>query len=283
MKLLTRIPFLLAGLQLLSLGRGDKLEDKDSEKEKLSKEGITKTLTSAYDELSDLTDQLQDALDDTIKEAEKREVKLASQSEDEYLPPKKKKKDEYIPPKKKDEYIPPKKKVKVKKERPYLPPTRRPETGYVSPSKHDTNNHPEPPELASSYGLPPPPPGYDAYLQNLKNDHTIVTTYTVPPGSPLPDNHIIVPPEHLHFPPDIGYAKPLEDNDLYHEDSEDVFIVDSYIPKEEVIEEVYYEKHETYETTPAPTPVIDIFKYIPLFIVTTIAMAASIVFGNIIG
>lgn len=253
----------------------------------MSKEGITKTLTSAYDELSDLTDQLQDALDDTIKEAEKREVKLPSKSGDDYLPPKKKdeyippkKKDKYIPPKKKDEYIPPKKKVKVKKERPYLPPTRRPETGYVSPSKHDSGHH-EPPELVSSYGLPPPPPGYDEYLQSLQADHTIVTTYTVPPGSPLPDNHIIVSPEHLHFPPDSGYAEPLED--LYHEDSEDVFIVDSYIPKEEV-EEVYHEEHHSYEeTTPAPTPVIDFLKYIPLFIVTTIAMAASIVFGNIIG
>ena len=269
-------------MQLLSLGRGDKLEDKDSgeDEEVLSKKGITKTLTSAYDELSDLTDQLQDALDDTIKEAEKREVKLSSKSEDEYLPPLKKL--EYIPPQKKDEYIPPKKKVKVKKERPYLPPTRRPETGYVSPSKHDTG-HPGPPELVSSYGLPPPPPGYDDYLQSLQADHTIVTTYTVPPGSPLPDNHVIVSPEHLHFPPDSGYAEPLEDNDLYHEDSEDVFIVDSYIPKEEV-EEVYHEEHHHYEeTTPAPAPVIDFLKYIPLFIVTTIAMAASIVFGNIIG
>ena len=264
------------------------MEDKDSGEEKLSKEGITKTLTSAYDELSDLTDQLQDALDVTIKESEKREIKLSKKREDEYLPPIKKddyippkKKDKYIPPKKKDEYIPPKKKVKVK-ERPYLPPTRRPETGYVSPSKHDTG-HQDPPELVSSYGLPPPPPGYDNYLESLKADHTIVTTYTVPPGSPLPDNHIIVPPEHLHFPPGSEYAEPLEDNDLYHEESEDVFIVDSYIPKDEVIEEVYYEKHETYETTPAPAPTIDILKYIPLFIVTTIAMAASIVFGNIIG
>ena len=262
------------------------MEDKDSGEEVLSKVGITKTLTSAYDELSDLTDQLQDALDDTIKEAEKREVKLSSKSEDEYLPPQKK--DEYIPPKKKDEYIPPKKKVKVKKERPYLPPTRRPETGYVSPSKHDTG-HPGPPEVVSSYGLPPPPPGYADYLQSLQADHTIVTTYTVPPGSPLPDNHIIVTPEHLHFPPDSGYAEPLKDNDLYHEESEDVFIVDSYIPKEEV-EEVYHEEHleehHHYEETtnaPTPAPVIDFLKYIPLFIVTTIAMAASIVFGNIIG
>ena len=69
------------------------------------------------------------------------------------------------------------------------------------------------------------------------------------------------------------YAKPLE------EDAEDFSIVDSYIPKEEV-EEVYSEK---LETSTAPAPTIDILKYIPLFIVTTIAMAASIVFGNIIG
>ena len=64
------------------------------------------------------------------------------------------------------------------------------------------------------------------------------------------------------------YAKALE------EDAEDFSIVDSYIPKEEV----YSEKLET-----STAPVIDILKYIPLFIVTTIAMAASIVFGNIIG
>ena len=117
-------------MQLLSPGLCDKLEDNDSEDyedfgevETLSKEGITKTLSSAYDELSDLTDQLQNALDETIKEADEY---LASKSEDEYLPPKKK-----------DEYIPPKKTEKVK-ERPYLPPTRRPETGYVSPTKDDT-------------------------------------------------------------------------------------------------------------------------------------------------
>ena len=104
-----------------------------------------------------------------------------------------------------------------------------------------------------------------------------MTTYTVPPGSPLPADHIIVSPELLHFPSDSEYAKPLE------EDAEDFSLVDSYIPKDEVIEEVYYEKHETYETTPAPAPTIDFLKDIPLFIVTTIAMAASIVFGNIIG
>ena len=109
-------------MQLLSPGLCNELED--NEVETLSKEGITKTLTSAYDELSDLTDQLQNALDETIKEAEKREVVSISE-------------DDYLPPKKKDEKIPPKKKVKVK-DRPYLPPTRRPETGYVSPSKHDT-------------------------------------------------------------------------------------------------------------------------------------------------
>merc|ERR1711983_18185 len=122
MKLLKGIPLLLASLQLLSPGLCDEFEDNDSgdsdEVEILSKEGITKTLSSAYDELSDLTNQLQNALDETIKEADEY---LASKSEDEYLPPKKK--DEYIPPKKKDEYIPPKKKEKVK-ERPYLPPTR---------------------------------------------------------------------------------------------------------------------------------------------------------------
>ena len=108
-------------MQLLSPGLCNELED--NEVETLSKGGVTKTLTSAYDELNDLTDQLQTALDETIKEAGKREV--SSKSEDDYLLPKKK-----------DEYIPPKKKVKVK-DRPYLPPTRRPETGYVSPSKHD--------------------------------------------------------------------------------------------------------------------------------------------------
>ena len=129
------------------------------------------------------------------------------------------------------------------------------------------------PEVESSYNLPPPPPGYDDYLQSLQADHTIVTTYTVPPGSPLPADHIIVSPELLHFPQDSEYAKLLE------EDAEDFSIVDSYIPKEEV-EEVFSEKLET-STTPAP--VIDILKYIPLFIVTTISMAASIVFGNIIG
>jgi len=255
MKLLKRITLLLASVQLLSPGLCNELED--NEVETLSKEGITKTLTSAYDELSDLTDQLQNALDETIKEAEKREVVSISE-------------DDYLPPKKKDEKIPPKKKVKVK-DRPYLPPTRRPETGYVSPSKHDTGD-PEPPEVESSYNLPPPPPGYDDYLQSLQADHTIVTTYTVPPGSPLPADHIIVSPELLHFPSDSEYAKPLE------EDVEDFSIVDSYITKEEV-EEVFSEKLETSTAAPA----IDILKYIPLFIVTTIAMAASIVFGNIIG
>jgi len=287
MKLLKGIPLLLASLQLLSPGLCDKLEDNDyedyedfGEVETLSKEGITKTLSSAYDELSDLTDQLQNALDQTIKEADEY---LASKSKDEYLPPKKK--DEYIPPKKKDEYIPPKKKEKVK-ERPYLPPTRRPETGYVSPDKDDTDDT-EPPEVESSYNLPPPPPGYDKYLQSLnsiendlkslQDDHTIVTTYTVPPGSPLPDNHILVPPELLQFPSDSEFAKPLE------EDAEEVFIVDSYIPKEEerIPKEVEFERQE--EETTEPSPAINILKYIPLFIVTTIAMAASIVFGNVIG
>jgi len=64
-------------LQLLSPGLCDKLEDNDSEDYEdfgevdiLSKEGITKTLSSAYDELNDLTDQLQNALDETIKEAD---------------------------------------------------------------------------------------------------------------------------------------------------------------------------------------------------------------------
>jgi len=263
-------------LQLLSPGLCDKLEDNDSEDYEdfgevdiLSKEGITKTLSSAYDELNDLTDQLQNALDETIKEADEY---LASKSEDEYLPPKKK-----------DEYIPPKKKEKVK-ERPYLPPTRRPETGYVSPTKDDIDDT-EPPEVESSYNLPPPPPGYDKYLKSLQSlendlkslqdDHTIVTTYTVPPGSPLPDNHILVSPELLQFPSDSEFAKPLE------EDAEEVFIVDSYIPKEEV-EEVEFERQEE-ETTTEPSPAINILKYIPLFIVTTIAMAASIVFGNVIG
>jgi len=277
MKLLKRTPLLLlASLQLLSPGLCDEFEDNDysdysdsGEVDILSKEGITKTLSSAYDELSDLTDQLQNALDETIKEADEY---LASKSEDEYLPPKKK-----------DEYIPPKKKEKVK-ERPYLPPTRRPETGYVSPTKDDTDDT-EPPEVESSYNLPPPPPGYDKYLKSLQSlendlkslqdDHTIVTTYTVPPGSPLPDNHILVSPELLQFPSDSEFAKPLE------EDAEEVFIVDSYIPKEEV-EEVEFEK-QVEETSTEPSPAINILKYIPLFIVTTIAMAASIVFGNVIG
>ena len=39
---------------------------------------------------------------------------------------------------------------------------------------------------------------------------------------------------------------------------------------------------ERQEEAPTNT-VIDILKYIPLFIVTTIAMAASIVIGNIVG
>merc|ERR1711983_456344 len=269
MKLLKGIPLLLASLQLLSPGLCDKLEDNDSEDyedfgevETLSKEAITKTLSSAYDELSDLTNQLQNALDETIKEADEY---LASKSEDEYLPPKKK-----------DEYIPPKKKEKVK-ERPYLPPTRRPETGYVSPTKDDTDDN-EPPVVESSYNLPPPPPGYDKYLKSLQSlendlkslqdDHTIVTTYTVPPGSP----------ELLQFPSDSEFAKPLE------EDAEEVFIVDSYIPKEDERnpKDVEFERQEE-ETTTEPSPAINILKYIPLFIVTTIAMAASIVFGNVIG
>merc|ERR1711983_107535 len=279
MKLLKGIPLLLASLQLLSPGLCDEFEDNDSgdysdsgEVDILSKEGITKTLSSAYDELSHLTDQLQNALDETIKEADEY---LASKNEDEYLPPKKK-----------DEYIPPKKKEKVK-ERPYLPPTRRPETGYVSPTKDDTDDT-EPPEVVSSYNLPPPPPGYDKYLKSLQSiendlkslqdDHTIVTTYTVPPGSPLPDNHILVSPELLQFPSDGEFAQPLE------EDAEEVFIVDSYIPKEEerIPKEVEFERQEE-ETTTEPSPAINILKYIPLFIVTTIAMAASIVFGNVIG
>ena len=116
----------------------------------------------------------------------------------------------------------------------------------VSPSLYISlaTGDPEPPEVVSSYNLPPPPPGYDDYLQSLQADHTIVTTYTVPPGSPLPADHIIVSPELLHFPQDSEYAKLLE------EDAEDFSIVDSYIPKEEV-EEVFSEKLET-STTPAP-------------------------------
>ena len=109
---------------------------------------------------------------------------------------------------------------------------------------------PKPPEVESSYNLPPPPPGYDDYLQSLQADHTIVTTYTVPPGSPLPADHIIVSAELLHLPQDSEYAKPLE------EDVEDFSIMDSYITKEEV-EEMFSEK---LETSTATTTVIDILK-----------------------
>jgi len=422
MKLSKRIPFLLAGLQLLSLRLCDKLEDKDSGdfEEKLTKEGITNTLTSAYDELSDLTDQLQDALDDTIVKAEeivkspdeylppkkkdeyippkkknkyvppknkdkyippkkknkytppkKNDKYIPPKIKDEYIPPKKKdkyvptkikdeyippkKKDKYVPPKIKDEYIPPKKKDKYpnfpkkkdeyippnirdeydelsdlqdqleealdetlkevekrvkgqdeyippkkveyppkkrvkEKERPYLTPTRRPITGD------------KPPELESSYGLPPPPPGYDKYLQKLNNtedalysikpspvkEGVFVATYTVPPGAPLPDNHVLVPPELLSFPADSLYATPLEeeDEDDVEDFSEDVIIVD---PRDQIEYNTQKprgpkEVVESERQEEAPTnTVIDILKYIPLFIVTTIAMAASIVIGNIVG
>ena len=36
-------------------------------------------------------------------------------------------------------------------------------------------------------------------------------------------------------------------------------------------------------TEAAAAPVIDLLKYVPLFLVTTISMAASIVFGNFVG
>ena len=55
-----------------------------------------------------------------------------------------------------------------------------------------------------------------------------VATYTVPPGAPLPDNHVLVPPELLSFPADSLYATPLEeeDEDDVEDFSEDVIIVD---------------------------------------------------------
>ena len=36
-------------------------------------------------------------------------------------------------------------------------------------------------------------------------------------------------------------------------------------------------------TEAGAAPVIDLLKYVPLFLVTTISMAASIVFGNFVG
>ena len=77
-----------------------------------------------------------------------------------------------------------------------------------------------------------------------------MTTYTVPAGSPLPADHIIVSPKLLHLPQDSEYAKPLE------EDVEDFSIVDSYITKEE-LEEMFSEK---LETSTATATVNDILK-----------------------
>ena len=75
----------------------------------------------------------------------------------------------------------------------------------------------------------------------------VVTTYTVPPPA-------LVPAEHFTFP-EAAAAEAVQ------------------LPGAE------YEA----VTEAGAAPVIDLLKYVPLFLVTTISMAASIVFGNFVG
>ena len=184
-------------------------------------------------------------------------------------------------------------------------------TPRLSPPSSDYIPVP-PPELESSYklpsevSLPPPPPGYDDYLHQLQEGYippsikdpessvspspvwVTVTTYTVPLQSEYhhsQDSHVYIPPTKITFPGDDVLAKPLDDHGLYSykdDNKEDVYVV-----KHEKLQEYHlpetYELQQLEETTTEPPPVIDLLKYIPLFLVTTIAVAASIVFGTLIG
>ena len=84
----------------------------------------------------------------------------------------------------------------------------------------------------------------------------VVTTYTVPPPAPAPAPAYLslVPAEHFTFP-EAAAAEAVQ------------------LPGAE------YEA----VTEAGAAPVIDLLKYVPLFLVTTISMAASIVFGNFVG
>jgi len=150
--------------------------------------------------------------------------------------------------------------------------------------------------------LPPPPPGYYDYLNTIFINQgyvsppppypdtffssqaiidptpSEVSTYTVSPTS-----HVYVPPVHLAFPGgDDLYAKPSEDTGIYTGHTNDsipvhhVAHVEVTSPYPEIV------SHNYHEVT-TPRPVIDLLKYLPLFIVTTIATAASVIFSNIIG
>ena len=94
------------------------------------------------------------------------------------------------------------------------------------------------------------------YLVSIPSSPVVVTTYTVPPPAPTPapsPAHLsLVPAEHFTFP-EAAAAEAVQ------------------LPGAE------------YEAVTEAAPVIDLLKYVPLFLVTTISMAASIVFGNFVG
>ena len=94
------------------------------------------------------------------------------------------------------------------------------------------------------------------YSVSIPPAPVVVTTYTVPPPAPAPSPaHLsLVPAEHFTFP-EAAAAEAVQ------------------LPGAE------YEA----VTEAGAAPVIDLLKYVPLFLVTTISMAASIVFGNFVG
>ena len=94
------------------------------------------------------------------------------------------------------------------------------------------------------------------YSVSIPPTPVVVTTYTVPPPAPAPSPaHLsLVPAEHFTFP-EAAAAEAVQ------------------LPGAE------YEA----VTEAGAAPVIDLLKYVPLFLVTTISMAASIVFGNFVG
>ena len=94
------------------------------------------------------------------------------------------------------------------------------------------------------------------YSVSIPPAPVVVTTYTVPPPAPAPGPaHLsLVPAEHFTFP-EAAAAEAVQ------------------LPGAE------YEA----VTEAGAAPVIDLLKYVPLFLVTTISMAASIVFGNFVG
>ena len=242
----------------------DVLEEETKSEESDDKRG--KRLSTAYDELNDLTQQLTATLEKgrlltkTINKSDGFKDLLTSSS---YVTPR------LTPPS--SDYIP-------------VPP----------------------PELESSYqvpsevSLPPPPPGYDEYLHQLQGGYippsvkdvspspvwVTVTTYTVPHQSEYhqsPNSHVYIPPKKINFPGEDTLAKPQIDDGLYTSYKDDDNIEDVVFVKQEKynLPEVYLQRQE--DTTTEAPPAIDLLKYIPLFIVTTVAVAASIVFGTFIG